>query len=205
MQALSWILLGFFCGSLPFSLWLGKLFLHADIRKYGDGNPGATNALRAGGWTIGLAAYFLDFFKGALPVALAYQVFDLRSLGMFLAALAPPLGHAFSPFLGWKGGKALAVTLGTWIGLTLYEVPVVILVQLVFWFLVLTVDGWSVMATILGTAAYLFAFKPDPLLLSILAGDAVLVIWKHRRELRQPPGLKPWVRRLWTKPPPPGK
>jgi len=199
VNAVPWIILGFFSGSLPFSLWLGRLLLHTDIRQYGDGNPGATNALRAGGLGVGMAAYFLDIFKGALPVALAYQVFGVRGPGMFLAALAPPLGHAFSPFLGWKGGKALAVILGTWIGLTLYEMPAVILIQLVFWTLLLTVDGWSVLLTTLGSAAYLLFFKPDPLLLAILAGHAALVIWKHRLDLRRRPGLKPRARRWLQK------
>lgn len=97
MTEFLWFCFAFFCGSLPFSVWLGRLFAHQDIRKFGDGNPGATNVLRAGGKVVGLLAYILDVSKGALPVGLAYQNFHLDGYWMCLIALAPSFGHAFSP------------------------------------------------------------------------------------------------------------
>jgi glycerol-3-phosphate acyltransferase PlsY len=190
---LFWLCLAFFCGSLPFSVWVGRLLAHQDIRKFGDGNPGATNALRAGGWAVGLLAYFLDIFKGALPIGLAYQVFHQNSFGMVLVALAPSFGHAFSPFLGGRGGKALAVSLGVWIGLTTFELPLVCLTLIILGYIFLTVEGWAVLITLLGTGLYLLLFHPDPLLFAVLVGQGLLLVWKHRFDLKKPLSLRPWV------------
>jgi glycerol-3-phosphate acyltransferase PlsY len=69
--AFFWTLMGFLLGSLPFSVWLGRLFLRRGIRRFGDGNPGGVNAWKAGGWPIGLLAMLLDAGKGLVPVLLA--------------------------------------------------------------------------------------------------------------------------------------
>lgn len=195
-QTWAWAAFGFACGMLPFSVWLGKLLRGQDVRQVGDHNPGAMNALRLGGWRLGLAALLLDVTKGALPVGMAYQVWGLRGPGMIVVALAPILGHAFSPLLGGRGGKALAATLGVWIGLMLWKAPLVILTQLTFWYLLQSVDGWTVMLTGFGTGAYLLLATGDPLLTAILAGNLAILAWKHRRDLRQRPRLRPWLRRL---------
>ncbi len=68
---LLWTTLGFAAGMLPFAVWLPRRFAGADVRRYGDGNPGAYNAWHAGGWQVGALVLLLDFFKGALPVGLA--------------------------------------------------------------------------------------------------------------------------------------
>jgi glycerol-3-phosphate acyltransferase PlsY len=115
------VLLTFLCGSIPFSVWSGKLFLQLDVRKYGDGNPGATNVFRSGNRLIGFLVLVLDITKSAAPVGLAYFNLGIRGLPMFLIAIAPILGHAFSPYLGFQGGKALSTVLGVWIGLTIWK------------------------------------------------------------------------------------
>jgi glycerol-3-phosphate acyltransferase PlsY len=196
-QTWLWAALGFACGMLPFSVWLGKLTRGQDVRAMGDHNPGAVNALRLGGWRLGLAVLLLDVSKGALPVGLAYQVYGLRGPGMFVIALAPVVGHAFSPLLRGRGGKALAVTLGVWIGLILAWAPLVILSQLTFWYLLLTVDGWAVMLTGLGLLLYLQLSRGDPLLAAILLAQLALLAWKHRADLRRCPGLRSsWLKRF---------
>src|SRR5690242_19021308 len=106
---LIWISIAFFCGALPFSVWIGQRVLKKDIRRYGDTNPGATNVLRAGGRGAAALALLLDFLKGALPVALAHFQANFTGWPLVGVALAPVLGHAFSPFLRFKGGKAVAV------------------------------------------------------------------------------------------------
>ena len=115
LVSVAWILLAFICGSLPFSVWLGKIVMGLDVRQVGDGNPGATNVFRAGNKLMGVLALILDIGKAALPVGLAYHVLDIRGLVMFLIAIAPVLGHVFSPFLGFRGGKGIAVSFGVWI------------------------------------------------------------------------------------------
>lgn len=186
MSTLLWILFSFLCGSLPFSIWISRL-AGADPRSVGDRNPGATNALKAGGWKPGLAVLLLDVSKAAAPVGLAYQLFGLRGFGMLAVALAPMLGHAYSPFLHFKGGKALATTLGVWIGLTFWDVPLVALAGVVFWFVLLKNSGWTVLLTLLGMGAYLVWFRPESLLLQVLGAQTVLLLWKHRFDLRQNP------------------
>ena len=71
MMFIGWIAAAFVCGSLPFSVWVGRLALGKDIRAFGDGNPGATNVLRAGGKWLGAIAAVLDASKGFIPVGLA--------------------------------------------------------------------------------------------------------------------------------------
>jgi glycerol-3-phosphate acyltransferase PlsY len=124
VTALAWTLAGFLLGSIPFSVLLGQLALGRDVRGYGpDGNPGAANAWRAGGLRLGLPVLALDFLKGALPVALARFQSGVDGWALLPVALAPILGHAFSPFLRLQGGKALAVTFGVWTGLRPGEGP----------------------------------------------------------------------------------
>jgi glycerol-3-phosphate acyltransferase PlsY len=119
------VFLAFLAGSLPFSLWIGQLILGKDIRTVGDANPGATNVLRAGGKGSAALALLLDFFKGSIPVGIAHLWLHWSDWALIFVALAPVLGHAFSPVLGGRGGKAVAVTGGIWCGLTIWEGPLV--------------------------------------------------------------------------------
>jgi glycerol-3-phosphate acyltransferase PlsY len=190
----AFFLFAFVLGSMPFSVWLGKL-AGGDPRRVGDGNPGATNALKAGGWKLGLAVLMLDISKAALPVGLAYQVFGWRGGWMWLIALAPMLGHSFSPFLGGRGGKGVATALGVWIGLTLWTVPVVALTAISLGFAVLRPSGWAVTMALVAVGSYLLLFAPDALLLAVLAGQAALLLWKYRHDLRHRPGFRHWGKR----------
>ncbi len=187
------VLLSFLCGSLPFSVWLPRIFRRADPRRIGDGNPGATNAFRAGGALVGLLALILDVSKGAAPVGWSHFNLGYGGLAMWLIATAPLLGHAFSPFLGLKGGKGLAVALGVWIGLTLWRMSVPALLLVLFWTALLDASGWAVMLTLAGLLAILLAWLPDPLLLAVLAGQAAILAWTHRADLRRRPHLRPWL------------
>lgn len=180
---LFWLTLSFVSGALPLSVWVTKLAARRDPRAVGDHNPGATNALKVGGKWVGLVALLLDVSKAAAPVGLAYQIFDMRGFAMVAIALAPMLGHAYSPFLGFKGGKALATALGVWIGLTIWDVPLVALVGVTVWFLLLKNSGRTVVLTLAGMAVYLYFFRPEPLFFWVLGLQAVLLIWKHRFDL----------------------
>lgn len=189
------ILVSFVCGSLPFAVWLQKLFRRPDPRRYGDGNPGAANAFKAGGSLAGLLVLALDISKAAAPVGLAYFNLGFRGVSMWLIALAALLGHVFSPFLGFKGGKGLAVALGVWIGLTLWRVSLPAVVLVVLWTALLDVAGWAVMLTLLGLLAVLIVWLPDPLLLAVLAGQVLLLGWTHRADLGRRPRLRAWLAR----------
>jgi glycerol-3-phosphate acyltransferase PlsY len=191
-----WTGVGFLLGAMPFSYWLGRLFLHADIRAYGDGNPGAANAWRAGKWQVGLPALLLDYLKGAVPVILAQGQADVSGWALLPVALAPVLGHAFSPFLRFKGGKAVAATFGIWTGLTLWEGPVALGLSLGFFHRFQVIDAWTVMMGMSGLFGYLLLRGMASYLLVIWAGNMLILVWKHRAELHQRPQLRPWVRHL---------
>jgi glycerol-3-phosphate acyltransferase PlsY len=194
MTALFWALLGFWLGAIPFSLWLGRLALRADIRNYGDGNPGATNAWRAGGWRVGLPALLLDYLKGAIPVGLAHFKTGLTGWPLVVVALAPIIGHAFSPFLRFRGGKALAVTFGVWTGLTLGQYPIIFGLFLGLFLLAQTSHGWAVAFSVVAVLAYQLLFAENIYLLMIWGINGGLLIWKYRADLSTSPQLRPFAR-----------
>jgi len=112
-------------GAIPWPVWLGRAFYGVDVRTVADGNPGAANAYRVGGWRLGAAALLLDFFKAFVPAFIARWAVDLPGEQLLAVALLPTVGHAFSVFLRFRGGRALTTMFGAWSGLTLYEVPLV--------------------------------------------------------------------------------
>ena len=195
LPALAWALLAFVCGSLPFSVWLPSIFRGQDVRRFGDGNPGATNAFRAAGAPLGLLALMLDISKAAAPVGLAYANLADHGLGLAMVATAPVLGHAFSPFLRFRGGKAIATAFGVWIGLTLWRISLPALLMILFWKALIDEDGWVVMLTLAGILVVLFAWMPDPLLFTVLAGQGIILAWTHCADLRRRPHLHPWLGR----------
>jgi len=190
MMLILWTLVSFLLGGIPFSFWLGRL-IKKDIRNYGDGNPGAFNAWKAGGWRLGVPALLLDYLKGVAPVSLAEFEFGFAGWELVLIAIAPVLGHAFSPFLRFRGGKAVAVTFGIWTGLTAWEGPTVMGVLLGVFFFIQRVDGWSVMFAMFGLLAYLLARQVNWFIFAIWFGNILILAWKHRHDLKQRIGLRP--------------
>lgn len=187
------VFIAFLCGSLPFSVWLGKIFLKQDVRQFGDGNPGAANVFRSGSKLVGLIALLLDVTKAAAPVGFAYFNLGLRGIPMFLIAIAPVLGHVFSPFLGFRGGKAISATLGVWIGLTLWKASLAGVIGVLIGIILMTSSGWSVMLGMAGILPVLLIWMPDSLLLLVWIGLTVILIWTHRADLRQGFHLRPWL------------
>lgn len=118
-----YVLIGFLSGSLMFSYWLG-LAVHVDIREVGDGNPGGFNLCQAAGYKLGLLGILLEVLKGYLPLILLLSWNDLSDLAFVFVAIAPILGHAFSPFVGFQGGKSIAVSFGVWSAVTRFDAAV---------------------------------------------------------------------------------
>ncbi len=183
-------LLGFLSGSIPYAVWLGRLALKTDIRRFGDGNPGAANAWRAGRWWIGFPALLLDGLKGAVPVGYAHFERGIDGWSLVPIALAPVAGHAFSPWLRFRGGKAIAVTFGVWAGVAGPEIPIVLGLLFVLFYTTLDPEAWAVMTGIAFLGVYLLLSGVGGALLALWGGNLLLLLWKHREELRQRPGLK---------------
>jgi glycerol-3-phosphate acyltransferase PlsY len=196
MTAALWTLVGFVSGSIMYALWLGKLALRRDIREVGDGNPGAFNILKAGGVGLGAAAMLLDALKGAIPVGLARWGFGISGAPLVAVALAPVFGHAFSPWLRFKGGKAVAVTFGIWTGLTIWEAPTFMGLLLGLAFSLVSVSGWAVLWMMACIGIYFLITYPDPVWLTIWLINTLILAYKYRDDLRQPLALRPAIQRL---------
>ena len=190
LPTLLWTLFGFVLGTLPFSVWVGKLVLGKDIRQFGDKNPGATNVLRAGGVLPFVLALMLDIAKGALPLGLAVHIFGVAGWALVPISLGPPLGHTFSPFLNWRGGKAIAAAFGVWIGITIWTMPLISLLLLIPLTLLLTPSGWAVMLALAGMAVALSIWFDNPVLYGVLAAQTALLAWNHRADLTIRPSLR---------------
>jgi len=199
LELIFWTLLGFIAGSLPFSVWLGRVALQQDIRTYGDANPGATNVLRAGGKGWGALALALDTAKALLPVALAWYGAGIQDWRAIPIALAPIAGHAFSPWLHWRGGKAVATSLGTWMALTIWQGPTFGGLLLWLFSSLVGANGWAVLFMFLGLLPILLLMPaawhplgapPSPLVIGgVWLGNVLIVLYKHRRDLAVPPHL----------------
>tara|TARA_B100001093_G_C26298321_1_gene788255 strand:+ start:19 stop:600 length:582 start_codon:yes stop_codon:yes gene_type:complete len=109
LEILYIFLYSYFLGSIPFGLILTKFFTNKDLRELGSGNIGATNVLRTGEKILGGATLILDGLKGYVTVAITYKYFPDY---IYLSALLTILGHIFPVWLGFKGGKGIAVFLG---------------------------------------------------------------------------------------------
>jgi len=199
MQSFALIPLAFLCGSLPFSVWLGKLLLGLDVRKFGDGNPGAANAFRSGNKFFGLLVLLLDISKAAVPVGWAYFQLNIRGVPMVLIAIAPILGHVFSPFLCFRGGKALATALGVWIGLTIWKLSLPAVVGVLIGIAIITSPGWAVMFALSVILAVILIWLPDALLLSVWVFEVFILVWTHRIDLRQGIHLRPKVKKFFAR------
>jgi glycerol-3-phosphate acyltransferase PlsY len=109
------VVLAYLLGSLPFGLYIAKWWKGIDVREHGSGNIGATNVYRVVGAPAGVLVFILDVLKGAAPPIFA----AMQGMGVVwqvAAGMAAILGHNFSPFLGFKGGKGVSTSLGVLLG-----------------------------------------------------------------------------------------
>lgn len=181
---------GFFLGAVMFAYGIGKWALKRDIRELGDGNPGVYNLFKTGNIPLGVVAAGLEISKGLIPIGLALYVFNLNGWELVPIAFAPALGHAFSPFMGFKGGKAVAPLGGMWIalqpswsltfGLLIFIIP----------YLMMNTSGWALITTLSIMLLLQLIFNPDAILLTLWGLSILLSVYKFRADLRQAPALK---------------
>jgi glycerol-3-phosphate acyltransferase PlsY len=193
MTVLIFTVVGFVVGAMPFSVWLGRLALGKDVRQYGDGNPGAANLGKAGGPLLGTIGVLLDGLKGAIPVLVARLSFGVYGPALIPVALAPVLGHAFSPFLGFRGGKAIATTFGIWLGLTAWEGPTILGLAVLLVTAIITSSAWTITLAMFVWLGYMLWRGFDGALLAVWAGNMLILLWKHRYSLGEAVGLRPYL------------
>lgn len=176
-------------GAIPFALLVGRVFFNVDLRKEGSGNLGATNVFRVLGWKAGLAVAVLDVAKGSLAVAVAKLLHPME-MGpgvhdwvLIVAALAAVLGHSYSPYIKFRGGKGVATAAGALLVITPLAWPILF----GFFVLVIYISRMVSLGSILTAAVF-------PILTMLLYGDraalvtmsfiaAALVIWRHRSNI----------------------
>ena len=175
------IALGYLFGSIPFGLLLARIGGKGDIRSIGSGNIGATNVLRTGSKPLAALTLVLDCLKATAAILLAQRLWGFE-IGPFVAAGAM-IGHLYPVWLGFKGGKGVATLLGVLIAL----LPVAAAIYAALWvFLLLTVRISSVAGIAAAVSAPISAaILGQGLYVPMLLGFALLVLWKHRENIRR--------------------
>jgi len=177
-------------GSCPFSLWIGRWRLSKDIREYGDGNPGAVNVFRAGDVKTGLIAVTADIGKGFPFVFIAHFYFGLPELLVVIVGISAILGHAFSPFLRFKGGKAIAVTSGVLLALPHHQLLLLFIVSIVAAYLFIEQDAWTAIAAPAGALSYLLLTRGNSWELLFALGVLIIFSIKQYESLKTIPKFR---------------
>lgn len=167
-------------GSVPAAAWLART-RGVDIRRVGSGNSGATNVLRSLGKGPALGVALFDILKGALGVGLAHLL-GLGPVWGALCGVAAVLGHNFSPFLGWRGGKGVATSFGTIAAIDPVVGAVVFVVGASCMWLTRFVSAGSILGALTGAAVTVALGRPLWLML-VVAGLAALLTWQHRENI----------------------
>ena len=181
------LLAGYLIGSLPFGYWVARA-RGVDILKEGSGNPGATNVKRVVGPAAGNIVFILDFLKGVLAVswvrvlpAAAEEAWIVLSILGLVGAI---LGHSFSLFLRFRGGKGVATTVGGMVTLMPVATLIAILVWLLIFFLTRYVSLASIGLAVALPIARLLSGGVD-LLFGFAALLSLFVIFRHRGNIRR--------------------
>jgi len=175
------LLLGYLLGSIPFGLILTRLAGTEDLRSIGSGNIGATNVLRTGRKGLAAATLICDMLKGTIAVVIAGYLGGPNAA--MLAALGAFLGHLFPVWLGFKGGKGVAVYIGVLIGLFW---PAAALFCLI-WISTAAITRYSSLSALVAsvvTPIFLWWFG-HPALASLFAVLTLLLFYMHRENIRQ--------------------
>lgn len=186
IRSFSFILLGYFLGSMPWGYIIFRYMKHDDIRNYGSGNIGATNVGRFLGKKWAVIVTLADMFKGSVALIVAY-LFTIRDPWIIsMIGIAAVLGHNFPVWLGFKGGKGVSTTYGVVI---FYYPPLSLVIAAmggITWFVVLKVSRYVSIASLVSLFSLslwgLLLELDTPYILACLF-LAVLSTWRHRSNL----------------------
>lgn len=190
------ILISYLIGSIPTAYIFGRLLKGIDIRKFGSGNIGATNALRVLGKPAGIAVLVLDILKGFAAVFFLGNIIAPRITGIsditarVILGFCCICGHNWTIFLRFKGGKGMATTLGVLLGLTVKAAGIKVVFALVIltWLVVFAMSRIVSLASILSGIAlplYMFLLKQPHILIYSSALLSILIILRHKSNLKR--------------------
>jgi acyl phosphate:glycerol-3-phosphate acyltransferase len=179
------LLAAYLIGAFPTSYIVGRLTRGIDLRQHGSGNLGATNAFRVLGWRAATPIFIVDVAKGFLPVYFFPRIDGAESIGWALAyGAAAIIGHMFSIYVGFRGGKGVATGAGVFLALA----PIAALGSLAIWMLLVVATGYVSLASIASAAALPFLILLTGAPGSVLALSfalATFVIYAHRANMRR--------------------
>ena len=173
------ILAGFFSGSIPFGYIAGKI-KGINIKEYGSGNIGTTNVFRTLGIGWGIVVFIFDFAKGFIPVFLSLKYLTYPEV----VALGAVLGHIYSPFLKFRGGKGVATTIGVFLPLS----PIPFLISLAAWpltFIITRTASISSLSFILVLPFVILIMKGAGSLFYLSLAVFIVVVVAHRENIKR--------------------
>ncbi len=177
------LLISYFVGTISGSYIIGNLFLNKDIRKYGSGNAGTTNAMRVLGKKAGVLTFLIDFLKGALVTLIIRKIFGDEYVP--LAILGAVIGHDFPFYMKFKGGKGVATTLGA---LALFNFPLTLICYVV-WVLGTVLTKMVSVGSILFFVSIIivYSFMSNLVMSNILIIDiiALIGIIRHKDNIKR--------------------
>jgi glycerol-3-phosphate acyltransferase PlsY len=180
-----WLLASYLLGAIPTSWITVRLVKGQDLRRLGSGNLGATNLYRQLGWKFAVPVGLFDLAKGALPVMAFGPMAGGGLLAAALLGVVAVIGHVFSVFVGFKGGKGVATGAGVVLGLA----PWAFIVALIVWIVTVWRSGYVSLGSVLGAAVLpaavwvLYPGRRDLIGLFILLAAAIIVL--HRSNLQR--------------------
>ena len=179
-------------GSVPTAVWIGKTFFDKDVRDYGSGNAGSTNAFRVLGVKAGISVFIIDVLKGFLAVNIIYLAdFSDQSPGVHITfglilGIAALAGHIFPVFAGFKGGKGVATLMGVILAIHPYSALIAAAVFVITLLISRYVSLSSILAGIAFPLLIIFVFHVNTLSLVIFSLlVAVLLLFTHRDNIKR--------------------
>ncbi len=183
------IIIGYLLGSIPFALVIGKLFYNTDVREFGSGNLGGSNAGRVLGAKVGASVIVLDVLKVTFAIFITSH-FKYSEMASIWAGLAAAFGHCYPCFAGFRGGKAVATMFGFLLGIsifTFHDASMLLIPFAVFLVVLLAgkmVSLASMCAAIASSVYIIFTSSADSTrVASILL--TVLLIYRHRSNIQR--------------------
>ena len=179
--ALILIILFYIIGSIPFAVVISKIFSLPDPRSFGSNNPGATNVMRSGNKIAGFLTFFFDLIKGFLPIFVLNINGAMNSM-LCLLSLVIIIGHIFSIFLKFKGGKGVATSFGTILGIDFMMGISVVMVWLVV-FTISKVSGLSAIISFLLFPFVVYIMKLDDVILIFSFVNTLIILFSHKKNI----------------------
>lgn len=182
-----WIIIGYLFGSIPWGLVIGKVFYNKDLRQYGSGNPGGTNAARVLGLHVGIIVILLDALKALLVMLLCNKINP--GIEQYVG-LAVCFGHCFPIFSNFKGGKAVASSYGYLLGIALlvtHEYIYTFLIALISFFVILLLFRMVSLASMISLliGAISIFIKVDKTIGILVFLLSLFVIYRHSANIKR--------------------